>query len=196
MSGMICAEIVKTRCAPTCMEFKVGGVEVVLMKGDITEVEADAIVNAANSYLEHGGGVAGAIVRKGGAIIQEESREWVRRHGPVPVGGVAVTSAGRLRAKYVIHAVGPRCGVEPIEKLGEAVRNALRKAEELGLSSIAFPAISTGIFGCPYDAAALQMAQAIKEAAPQLRSVRRIMVVLYGEEAFQKFIEVFKKTIG
>ena len=178
------------------MEFRVGGVEVVLMKGDITEVEADAIVNAANSYLEHGGGVAGAIVRKGGAVVQEESREWVRRHGPVPVGGVAVTSAGRLKAKYVIHAVGPRCGVEPIEKLGEAVRNALRKAEELGLSSIAFPAISTGIFGCPYDAAALQMAQAIKEAAPQLRSVRRIMVVLYGEEAFQKFVEVFKKTIG
>ncbi|MGC8543686.1 MAG: macro domain-containing protein, partial [Vulcanisaeta sp.] len=93
------------------------GVTAELIKGDITEIEADAIVNAANSYLEHGGGVAGAIVRKGGYEIQEESREWVRKYGPVPVGGVAVTKAGRLKAKYVIHAVGPRCGIEPIEKL-------------------------------------------------------------------------------
>ena len=178
------------------MEFKVGEVAVVLMKGDITEVEADAIVNAANSYLEHGGGVAGAIVRKGGQIIQEESREWVRKHGPVPVGGVAVTSAGKLKAKYVIHAVGPRCGVEPIEKLAEAVRNALLKAEELGLASIALPAISTGIFGCPYDAAAEQMATAIREVASALRNVRRILVVLYGEEAYQKFLEVFKKHLS
>lgn len=177
------------------MEFSVGGVEVVLMRGDITEVEADAIVNAANSYLEHGGGVAGAIVRKGGQVIQEESREWVRKHGPVPVGGVAVTSAGRLKAKYVIHAVGPRCGVEPSEKLAEAVKNALLKAEELGLVSIALPAISTGIFGCPYDAAAEQMATAIREVAPALRSIRRILVVLYGEEAYQKFLEVFKKHL-
>ncbi|MGB9704008.1 MAG: ADP-ribose-binding protein [Pyrobaculum sp.] len=175
------------------MEFRVGAVSVVVAKGDITEVEADAIVNAANSYLEHGGGVAGAIVRKGGQVVQEESREWVRRHGPVPVGGVAVTSAGRLKARYVIHAVGPRCGAEPIEKLGDAVRNALAKAEELGLSSIAFPAISTGVFGCPYEAAAEQMARAIKEAAPGLRTVRRVLVVLYGDEAYQKFLEVFKK---
>jgi len=167
----------------------------VVMKGDITEVEADAVVNAANSYLEHGGGVAGAIVRKGGEVIQQESREWVRRFGPVPVGGVAVTSAGRLKARYVIHAVGPRCGVEPIEKLGEAVRNALLKAEELGLVSIAFPAISTGIFGCPYDDAAFQMAAAIKETAPRLRSVRRVLVVLYGDEAFNRFVEVFKKVL-
>ena len=182
-------------CVCGGMEFRVGGVGVVVMKGDITEVEADAVVNAANSYLEHGGGVAGAIVRKGGEVIQQESREWVRRFGPVPVGGVAVTSAGRLKARYVIHAVGPRCGVEPIEKLGEAVRNALLKAEELGLVSIAFPAISTGIFGCPYDDAAFQMAAAIKETAPRLRSVRRVLVVLYGDEAFNRFVEVFKKVL-
>ncbi len=146
------------------------GVTVELIKGDITEVEADAIVNAANSYLEHGGGVAGAIVRKGGWVIQEESREWVRRHGPpVPVGGVAVTGAGKLRAKYVIHAVGPRCGIEPIEKLDDAVTNSLRKAEELGLTSIAFPAISTGIFGCPYEDAARIMARAIRRERQALR---------------------------
>ncbi|ABL88408.1 Appr-1-p processing domain protein [Pyrobaculum islandicum DSM 4184] len=178
------------------MDFTIGAVSVIITKGDITEVEADAIVNAANSYLEHGGGVAGAIVRKGGQIIQEESREWVRRYGPVPVGGVAVTSAGRLKAKYVIHAVGPRCSVEPIEKLGEAVRNALLKADELGLSSIAFPAISTGIFGCPYEDAAYQMAKTIRDIAPSLKYVRKILVVLYGDEAYRKFEEVFKKVLS
>lgn len=178
------------------MEFRVSGLSVVLLKGDITEVEADAIVNAANSYLEHGGGVAGAIVRKGGQIIQEESREWVRLHGPVPVGGVAVTSAGRLKARYVIHAVGPRCGVEPVEKLYEAVANVLRKAEELGLSTVAMPAISTGIFGCPYEDAALQMARAIRDSAHLLKSVRRVLVVLYGDVAFEKFVEVFRKVFS
>jgi O-acetyl-ADP-ribose deacetylase (regulator of RNase III) len=107
---------------------------------------------------------------------------------------VAVTSAGRLRARYVIHAVGPRCGVEPVEKVGEAVRNVLLKAEELGLSSVAFPAISTGVFGCPYEAAALEMATAIREVAPRLAKVRRVLVVLYGDEAYNKFVEVFKKV--
>ncbi len=172
------------------------GIELELMKGDITEVEADTIVNAANSYLEHGGGVAGVIVRKGGYVIQEESREWVRRYGPVPVGGVAVTSAGRLRAKYVIHAVGPRCGIEPIEKLGEAVVNALRKAEELGLRSIAFPAISTGIFGCPYDAAAQVMAEAIRDEYSGLKAVRRIIICLYGDEAFNVFNNAFSNVLA
>ncbi|WP_291998628.1 ADP-ribose-binding protein [Caldivirga sp.] len=171
------------------------GVVVELIKGDITTLETDAIVNAANSYLEHGGGVAGAIVRRGGWEIQEESREWVRRHGPVPVGGVAVTGAGRLRAKYVIHAVGPRCGVEPIEKLDDAVTNSLRKAEELNLVSIAFPAISTGIFGCPYEDAAVIMAKAIMREAPKLSSVKRIVICLYDDEAFNVFNRVFNKEL-
>lgn len=172
------------------------GIYVELITGDITEVEADAIVNAANSYLEHGGGVAGAIVRKGGYVIQEESREWVRRHGPVPVGGVAVTSAGRLKAKYVIHAVGPRCGSEPVEKIGEAVENAILKADELGLSSVALPAISTGVFGCPYGPAAEQTAEAVKRAVPKLRSVKRIIVCLYGEEPYRIYVEAFKRVFG
>ncbi|MFP3199065.1 MAG: ADP-ribose-binding protein [Thermoproteus sp.] len=172
------------------------GVSVELAMGDITELEADAIVNAANSYLEHGGGVAGAIVRKGGREIQEESREWVRRHGPVPVGGVAVTGAGRLKARYVIHAVGPRCGSEPIEKIGEAVENAVAKADELGLKSVALPAISTGIFGCPYREAARLTAEAVKRVAPRLRNVRRIIVCLYGEEAYGTYAGVFRQIFG
>ena len=171
------------------------GVVVELMKGDITTLEVDAIVNAANPYLEHGGGVAGAIVRRGGWGIQEESSEWVKRHGPVPVGGVAVTGAGRLRARYVIHTVGPRCGIEPIERLDDAVTNSLRKAEELNIVSIAFPAISTGIFGCPYDEAARIMARAIRREAPGLRRIRRIIICLYDDEAFKAFNRVFNDEL-
>ncbi len=129
-------------------EYRVNDRRVLVGVGDITEEVVDAIVNAANSYLKHGGGVARAIVRKGGRIIQEESD----RIGYVPVGQVAVTSAGKLPARYVIHAVGPRWGEgDEDEKLRSAVANALAKAEELGLTSIALPAISMGIFGFPRD---------------------------------------------
>ena len=130
------------------MEVKVGDKKVIIKQSDITEEQVDAIVNAANPYLKHGGGVAGAIVRKGGKIIQEESNKI----GYVPVGEVAVTTAGKLKAKYVIHAVGPRWGEGDEEaKLRRAVRNALSKATELKLKSIAMPAISTGIFGYPKE---------------------------------------------
>lgn len=128
-------------------ELLLGGRRILrIKKKDLTEEEVDAIVNAANSYLQHGGGVAGAIVHKGGKIIQEESNKI----GYVPVGSVAVTSAGSLKAKYVIHAVGPRWGEgNEDEKLRSAVYNSLRKAQELGLRSISLPAISSGIFGFP-----------------------------------------------
>ena len=116
--------------------------------GDITEEETDAIVNAANSRLQHGGGVAGAIVRKGGRIIQEESNKI----GYCPVGDAVYTSAGSLKAKYVIHAVGPMWGEGDEEKkLRSAVRRALEVATELKLKSVALPAISTGIFGYPKE---------------------------------------------
>uniref|UniRef100_A0A7V3ZZT4 Macro domain-containing protein n=1 Tax=candidate division WOR-3 bacterium TaxID=2052148 RepID=A0A7V3ZZT4_UNCW3 len=116
--------------------------------GDITEEEVDAIVNAANSYLKHGGGVAGAIVRKGGKIIQEESDKI----GYCPVGSAVYTSAGNLKAKYVIHAVGPQWGEgDEDEKLKNAVLSALKIAEELKCERISLPAISTGIFGFPKD---------------------------------------------
>lgn len=123
-------------------------------QGDLTEEDTDAIVNAANSHLMHGGGVAGAIARRGGSVIQAESDRWVREHGPVPTGQVAVTSAGSLPARVVIHAVGPvwqggRAGED--ELLRSAVWNSLARAEELKLSSIALPAISSGIFGFPKD---------------------------------------------
>ncbi|HWQ16757.1 MAG TPA: ADP-ribose-binding protein [Sulfolobales archaeon] len=175
--------------------YRIRGTEIHTIKGDIAEIEADAIVNAANPYLEHGGGVALAIVRKGGEVIQEESRRYVREHGPVPVGGVAVTSAGRLKARYVIHAVGPRYGEEGgDEKLASAIRSSLDKAEELGLRSIALPAISTGIYGYPYRRAAEIMANVLKSY--NYKSLKKIIVCLYGDEAYRTFEEVFEKILG
>ncbi len=119
-----------------------------LVHGDITERKADAIVNAANSYLQHGGGVAGAIVRKGGMIIQEESDKI----GFTPVGTAVITGAGRLPARFVIHAVGPRMGEgDEDNKLRSAVSSSLLLASGKGLRSVALPAISSGIFGFPKD---------------------------------------------
>lgn len=129
-------------------EHKIEGKTLRLVQGDITERDVDAIVNAANSYLQHGGGVAGAIVRKGGQIIQEESDKI----GFVPVGSAAITTAGKLPAKFVIHAVGPRMGEgDEDNKLKNAVLSSLRLASEKGLKSISIPAISSGIFGFPKD---------------------------------------------
>ena len=132
-----------------------------LRKGDITDEAVDAIVNAANVGLSHGGGVAGAIVRKGGQVIQDESD----RVGRVPTGGAAITGAGRLPAKFVIHAVGPVWGGGAAEKLDTLLASAttasLEIARERGLASIAFPAISSGIFGFPKHRCAEVMIAAI-----------------------------------
>ena len=119
-----------------------------LVQGDITERNIDAIVNAANSRLQHGGGVAGAIVKKGGQIIQEESNKI----GHAPVGTAVITGAGRLPARFIIHAVGPRMGEgDEDNKLKNAVLNSLKLASERGLTSISLPAISSGVFGFPKD---------------------------------------------
>lgn len=128
------------------------GRRLVAMQGDITEEDVDAIVNAANSEMAHGGGVAAAIVRRGGREIQDESTAWVRLRGPVPTGGAAITSAGNLKARYVIHAVGPIWGTGNEEMLLEAaVRSALTVADQAGVRSVALPAISTGIYGYPKE---------------------------------------------
>ena len=125
-----------------------------IRQGDITEESVDAIVNAANGQLAHGGGVAGAIARKAGPPLEEESRRWVALHGPVETGSIAVTGAGSLPCQWVIHAVGPvwKGGVsgEP-DLLEAAVLASLNKAEEMGLQSISLPAISSGIFGYPKE---------------------------------------------
>jgi len=130
------------------IERKIHNTTIRLVSADLTERDVDAIVNAANSHLQHGGGVAGAIVRKGGKVIQDESDKI----GYVPVGAAAITTAGKLKARYVIHAVGPRMGEgDEDNKLKRAINSVLALAAEQGLRSISVPAISAGIFGFPKD---------------------------------------------
>lgn len=122
--------------------------------GDLTLEKVDAIVNAANSHLSHGGGVAGAIVARGGIEIQRESDQWIKKHGLVATGEVAVTNAGSLPCRFIIHAVGPvwHGGSQgEDELLYAAITHSLEKAQHLGLKSIAIPAISSGIFGFPKE---------------------------------------------
>jgi O-acetyl-ADP-ribose deacetylase (regulator of RNase III) len=139
-------------------------VRIELVQGDLTRQEVDAIVNAANRHLAHGGGLAGAIVRLGGADIQTESRAWVREHGPVEHAKPAYTAAGNLPCRYVIHAVGPVWGDgDEDAKLAAAVRGSLELADRLGLRSIALPAISTGIFGFPKERAGRVILDALQE---------------------------------
>ena len=166
--------------------FNIGNGRLHLLVGDITEMETDAIVNAANAQLIMGGGVAGAIRRKGGPAIQEECN----RIGGTFVGGAVITTAGNLKAKKVIHAVGPRMGEgNEDEKLRNATRNSLKVAEENGLTSIAFPAISTGIFGYPVDRCAKII---LKEAADYLRShtqIKDIYFCLWQPDVYDVFLK-------
>ncbi len=150
-----------------------------VIDGDLTEAPVDVIVNAANTHLQHGGGVAGAIVRKGGGVIQEESN----RIGRVPVGECAMTTAGRLRARFVIHAVGPRWGEGDEErKLRSAIRNALKMANEKGFESLAMPAISAGIFGFPKDRCARITVEEIVSFAREDSTLKAIDVYLIDPE--------------
>lgn len=163
-----------------------------LVQGDLTQEAVDAIVNAANAHLAHGGGVAGAIVRRGGREIQEESDAWVRDHGPVTHDRPAITGAGRLPCRYVIHAVGPVWGEgEEDSRLAAAVGGALAVAADHHLSSLALPAISTGIFGFPLERAAGVIVGAIVDhfrvhAGSSLRQVRITVLDEAGVLVFSK----------
>lgn len=170
------------------MRIEIKGKTLELCEGDITETDTDAIVNAANSGLILGGGVAGAIARKGGPAIQEECN----RIGGTPVGTAAITTGGRLRARHVIHAVGPRMGEgDEDRKLEGATRSSLDVAEANGLRSIAFPAISTGIFGYPMEPCARIMLSVALERLRASTPLERIVFCLYGREAY----EVFETTL-
>jgi len=170
-----------------------------IVQGDITTEEVDAIVNAANEHLQHGGGVAWAISKRGGPVIQQESDEWIRTKGTVSHAHPAWTSGGLLPAKYVIHAVGPVWG-DPHEtgtggdedaKLAEAVSGSLRVADELGLASIAFPAISTGIFGFPKERAAKVIIEAIETYFNENISsgIKVIRLVLFDQATVNAFLQ-------
>lgn len=161
-----------------------------LVQGDITERRVDCIVNAANSYLRHGGGVAGAIVRKGGRIIQEESD----RIGFVPVGSACITSGGRLDCKYVIHALGPRMGEgNEDSKLQSAVSSVLRLVSEKNCKSVSIPAISSGIFGFPKDRCAkILVSEAVRFVElNQDTSVDLVEFCVFDDETYSYFEKEF-----
>lgn len=164
------------------------------MSGDITRMDTDVIVNAANKHLAHGGGVAAAIVRRGGQIIQEESREWVKAHGPISYDKPAFTTAGTMPCKYIIHTVGPVWGEgDEDSKLAGAIRSSLLLANDLHAGSISFPAISTGIFGFPADRAADIFMQEFASFSTEKHSysIQKIILVLYDDATFNSFIKSF-----
>jgi len=166
--------------------------QVQLIHGDITEEKVDAIVNAANSYLKHGGGVAGAIVRKGGPIIQDESDKIKF----LPVGQAALTSGGKLPADFVIHAVGPRWGEgNEEEKLANAVYNSLHLADKHQFQSISIPAISSGIFGFPLQRCANIIINSVNkylESFPE-GHLKIVRICVFDEKSLAEFITHFSE---
>ena len=175
------------------------GQTIQIVQGDITTEEVGAIVNAANEHLQHGGGVAWAITRKGGPNIQKESNDWIRTHGRVSHSHPAWTSGGLLPAKYVIHAVGPVWGDgDEDNKLESAVTGALRVADELYLTSIALPAISTGIFGFPKDRAAGIIFTAIEKyfIDNSLSALKTIKLVLFDPKTVDIFTKAWQDKWG
>ncbi len=155
-----------------------------LVQGDITELDTDVIVNAANAQLILGGGVAGAIRRKGGPAIQAECDKI----GGTFVGGAVITTGGNLKAKYVIHAVGPRMGEgNEDEKLNNATLNSLKLMDEHNLKTIAFPAISTGIFGYPIDRCAKIMIATAKNYLARETQIQEVIFCLYTTSDFEVF---------
>ena len=174
------------------IEKKINNTLLRLVSEDLTERDVDAIVNAANSFLQHGGGVAGAIVRKGGQVIQDESDKI----GFVPVGGAAMTGAGSLPARHVIHTVGPRMGEgDEDAKLVKAIRSVLDLAAAERLRSISVPAISAGIFGFPKDRCARFL---VAETVSHLKqhpetSLALIEFCIFDKEAYGYFAAELNK---
>ena len=162
--------------------------QITLHRGDITQHGVDAIVNAANSSLLGGGGVDGAIHRAGGPAILEECRELRRTRFPdgLPTGHAVATRAGALAASWVIHTVGPVYAdhANPAPALASCHTEALRIADEIGAASVAFPAISTGVYGYPLDEAAPVAVEAVRGCATTVVEVR---FVLFGEDAYDAF---------
>jgi O-acetyl-ADP-ribose deacetylase (regulator of RNase III) len=163
---------------------KVGKSLLELMQGDITDADCDAIVNAANTDLIMGGGVAGEIRRKGGSGIQKECDKI----GRIRVGEAVITSGGNLRARHVIHAVGPRWGEGNEDaKLASATLNSLKVADRHGLRSVAFPAISSGIFGFPVDRCARIMLSETISYLQKKTGMERVVFYLYDSSTFKAF---------
>ena len=174
------------------MQIKIKNCVLELVKGDITELVADAIVNAANTMLYLGGGVAGAIRRKGGPEIQAQCNKI----GGTFVGGAVITSAGNLKAKHVIHAAGPQMGEgDEDNKLKNATLNSLKLADKHKLQSIAFPAISTGIFGYPVDKCAKIMLSTIIEYLKSNTGIKKVTMCLFDDKTLETFQNQLKESV-
>lgn len=176
------------------MKAKFGKTEVEIIHGDITKMKVDSIVNAANSRLRPGGGVDGAIHRAGGPEILQE----LKKYNGCPTGQVVVTGGGNMKVKYVIHTVGPVWkggGANEKKLLSDCYRNSLKKAVELGINSIAFPSISTGVYGYPFDDACRVALKTIKEFLSNTAALEKVYLVTYGKSDFERYKEIFKEFI-
>ncbi|WP_456396738.1 [protein ADP-ribosylglutamate] hydrolase [Thermococcus sp.] len=177
-------------------------IHIEIVRGDITKFPAEAIVNAANRYLQHGGGVAYAIAKAAAGDAREYiriSREAMREQlgkDSIEHGEVVVTPALRLEkhgVKYVIHTVGPYCGGrwddDKKERLRRAILGALKKADELGVKSVAFPAISAGIYGCPLEEVVRTFSEVVEEFSEEAGSLEKVYLVLYSERDYGRALE-------
>ena len=182
------------------MEFKVGNATLKIITGDITDIEADAIVNAANSTLMGGGGVDGAIHRRGGPKILEECKRIRETEWPdgLPTGKAVITLGGNLKAKHVIHTVGPvwfgGLHVEA-ELLKQAYRNTLKLAASKGLKTIAFPSISTGAYGYPIEAASRIALAAVKTFLEKEDRLEMVIFVLHSERDLEVYLGAAKTLL-
>jgi O-acetyl-ADP-ribose deacetylase (regulator of RNase III) len=175
------------------MRVKISNCVLELLEGDITEMQTEAIVNAANARLILGGGVAGAIRRKGGPKIQEECSKI----GGTFVGGAVKTTGGNLKAKYVIHAVGPQMGEgNEDEKLKNATVNSLKLADENNIKSISFPAISAGIFGFPIERCAKIMLRTTIDYLQGQTGLEKVIFCLFGRDSYEVFANQLKLASG
>jgi O-acetyl-ADP-ribose deacetylase (regulator of RNase III) len=174
------------------MEVQIGKSKLMIVEGDITKEETDAIVNAANSGLRGGGGVDGAIHRAGGPAIMEECRKI----GCCPTGQAVITTGGNLKARYVIHTVGPVYGGGNRNEAGllkSAYLESLKLASEKGLKSVSFPAISTGAYGYPLNEAARIALKTAIEYLTEHPQIERVNFVLFGKHTYDVFAEELKK---
>ncbi len=159
-------------------------IDIEVYRGDITQLGLDALVNAANNRLWMGGGVAGALKRVGGKEIEDEAF----KQGPIPIGEAIVTGAGKLKAKYVIHAavMGQDLKTDA-KKIRQATKNSLLRADEIGIKSIAFPALGTGVGGFPLDECARIMISEVRQHSTRKTELERVVFALYSEPAYQAF---------
>jgi len=182
-----------------CIEFQVGKAIVRLIRGDLTEMKTDAIVNAANSSLMGGGGVDGAIHQKGGPLILKECKKIRLEEWPqgLPTGRAVITGAGNLKARHVIHAVGPVwCGGKRGEPLllMQAYQNSLSLALMNGLRTVAFPSISTGAYGYPIEEACHVALDAVKEFLQKENKFDEVIFVLFSETAYKVYLNKAKEV--